>query len=93
MPETEGSRLARVEAVLQEVRSDIADVRTEQNRTRERLHSMESAVQGLVLVQRDRIEQQDRTFKALGLRLQRLGVMIAAAALLVSIVALYVHFH
>ena len=92
MPETEGSRLARVEAVLEEVRSDIADMRTESVRTRDRLHSMESAVQGLVLVQRERIEHQDQTFKALGLRLQRLGVTIAVAALVVSIVALIVHF-
>lgn len=79
--------------MLEEVRSDIADMRTESVRTRDRLHSMEAAVQGLVLVQRERIEQQEQTFRALGLRLQRLGVTIAVAALVVSIVALIVHFH
>ena len=93
MPETEGSRLARVEVVLEEVRSDIADMRTESGRTRDRLHSMEAAVQGLVLVQRERIEQQDKTFQRLGMRLQRLGLLVAASTLVVSIVALIVHFH
>lgn len=92
MPDTEGSRLARVEAVLEEVRSDIQDARAEQQRTRDRLHAMEAAVQGLVLVQRDRIDQQERIFKTLGLRLQRLGVSVAVGALLVSVVALLVHF-
>lgn len=93
MPDSEGSRLATVEAVLNELRGDIADVKGEQNRTRDRLHSMEAAVQGLVLVQRERIEQQDATFQRLGVRLQRLGLVIAASALAVSIVALVVHFH
>ncbi len=75
------------------MRSDIAGMRTESGGTRDRLHSMEAAVQGLVLVQRERIEQQDRTFQRLGLRLNRLGATIAGSALVVSIVALIVHFH
>ena len=90
---TDGERLATIEQVLQDLRGDVGDVRAEQERTRGRLHKLESTMQGLTILQRERIEQQDRLFKTLGLRLKWLSFAISLAGVIVAAVSLIVHFH
>lgn len=91
MSPTEEGRLATVEAVLNELRSDIGQLREEQERTRGRLHDLEKSAQGLLLMQRERIERDERLFRNLGLRLKYLSAAIAFASLLVAVTVAIVH--
>ena len=87
----EEGRLATVEAVLNELRQDIAQVRQEQERTRGRLHDLEKSAQGLLLMQRERIQRDERLFQTLGLRLKYLSLAIALAAVLLTAAGLVLH--
>ena len=91
MSPTEEGRLATVEAVLQELRLDIGQLRDEQERTRGRLHDLEKSAQGLLMMQRERIERDERLFRNLGIRLKYLSVAIAGAALLVTVTVSILH--
>jgi hypothetical protein len=73
------------------LRTDIAQLRTEQERTRGRLHDLEKSAQGLLLMQRERIERDERLFRNLGLRLKYLSLAIAAAGVLVAVVVAVSH--
>jgi hypothetical protein len=77
--------------VLSELRTDIGQLRQEQERTRGRLHDLEKSAQGLLLMQRERIERDERLFRNLGLRLKYLSLAIAAASVLVAVVVAVSH--
>jgi len=79
---TEGERLATVEAVLQELRSDVGELRAEENRTRGRLHDLEGLASTLVEQERVRIRIKREQQAQLRSRLQILTVVIALAAFL-----------
>ena len=87
----EEGRLSTVEAVLNELRQDIGQLRQEQERTRGRLHDLEKSAQGLLLMQRERIERDERLFQTLGLRLKYLALAISVAAVLLTTVGLLIH--
>ncbi len=78
---TEGERLATVEQVLRDIRSDLQDFKGEQTRARERMHAAEGTLRGLVMTN----EQEARHIRARQEKLQRrlslLTVVIAAGAL------------
>ena len=79
---TEGERLATVEAVLQELRGDVGELRDESLRTRGRLHDLEGLATTLVDQEKVRIrvtkEQQERMRSRIGW----LTFAVAFAALL-----------
>lgn len=79
---TEGERLATVEAVLQELRADVGELRREENRTRGRLHDLEGLASTLVEQERTRIRVTKEQQEALRLRLQILTVVIALSVFL-----------
>lgn len=79
---TEGERLATVEAVLQELRGDMSEARSEQARTRGRLHDLEGLAAMLVSQEkqrnRDTRQNQQRTHR----RLEVLTIVILLATLI-----------
>ena len=79
---TEGERLATVEAVLQELRGDVGDLRQESQRTRGRLHDLEGLASTLVDQERVRIRVTKEQQARMRTRLEVLTVVVAFAALL-----------
>ena len=79
---TEGERLATVEAVLQELRGDVGELKDETNRTRGRLHDLEGLASTLVEQERTRIRVTKEQQEALRTRLQILTVVIALSVFL-----------
>ena len=53
---TEAERLATVEAVLQDVREDVGEIKTETRRTRDRLHKLEGGMS--LLLTRDSVTKE-----------------------------------
>ena len=78
---TEGERLATVEAVLQELRADVGEMRAEESRTRGRLHDLEGLAGTLVSQEKARVEATHRQQAMLRIRLQILTAAVALAAL------------
>ena len=78
---TEGERLASVEQQIIDLRGDIADRKSEEERTRKRLHDIEG-IMGLLVDQQKRNREQEATqYRRMELRLQVLTIVIAFAAL------------
>lgn len=77
----EGERLATLEAVLQELRSDVGELKSETNRTRGRLHDLEGLAQTLVNQETVRIRVTREQQAAMRLRLQLLTAVVGLAAL------------
>lgn len=78
---TEGERLATVEAVLQELRGDVSELKDETHRYRKRLHDLEGLAAMLVSQEQVRIEATRRQQAAVRIRLQALTAAVALAAL------------
>lgn len=74
----EGERIAHLETSFSDVREDIAEYGREQQRTRKRLHDLESAVAALVHESQTK-RSQDRAHEA-GMR-WRLSLLMAAVAI------------
>lgn len=79
---TEGERLATVEAVLQELRGDVGELKDESKRARSRLHDLEGLASTLVEQERTRIRVTKEQQEALRTRLQILTVVIALSVFL-----------
>lgn len=79
---TEGERIASVEQQIIDLRGDIADRKHEEERTRERLHKVEGAMQRLVDIQTDARKQEATQYRRLELRMQALTLVVAFAAML-----------
>jgi hypothetical protein len=80
---TANERLATVEAVLLGMRDDVAEVRQEAIRTRERLHRLEGIASQFVDAQQENRKQEKDQYDRLGLRIQIMTVVVALAAVLV----------
>lgn len=65
---------------LEAVKADVAELATEQRRTRERLHQVEGLTGTLVDQDKTRRRDDDRRQRRLEVRLQVLTAVIAAAA-------------
>jgi uncharacterized membrane protein len=85
----DGERLATVEAVLQEVRSDLKDVKEEAIRTRTRLHNLEGIASAFLDTQRENRRNEDAQYRRLGVRIQLLTLVVGLAAILSPLVALF----
>lgn len=79
---TEGERLATVEAVVQELRGDVGELKEEWRLGRRRLHDLEGLASTLVEQERTRIRVTKEQQTQLRTRLQILTVVIALAAFL-----------
>lgn len=78
---TDGERLATVEAVLQELRSDMSDMRSESMRTRGRLHDLEGLAATLVDQEKVRIRVTKEQQARMRTRIEVLTFVVAFAAL------------
>src|SRR5207249_854920 len=77
----EGERLAVIEQMIRDLREDIDAMKTEQVRTRDRLHKLEGTTAGLVQEARTRSVLQEESSRSVMVRLQVLTVVVAVAAL------------
>lgn len=91
MPEPEGERLARLEAIASDVRADIADLKREELRTRGRLHDVEKVTEGLLTLQRELHRENDDRLRRMALAIQRGGLVMAAAMFTLALVTLLLH--
>lgn len=73
-------RLAAVEEQVRGVREDVAELRDESRRSRDRLHSLESTAASLVQVQHERLRHEDRRDRKRDRQLQRIAVLVAFVA-------------
>lgn len=78
---TDGERLATVEAVLQELRGDVGDLKTESMRTRGRLHDLEGLATTLVDQEKTRIRVTKEQQARMRTRIEVLTFVVAFAAL------------
>ena len=79
---TEGERLATVEAVLQELREDVGELKSESQRARGRLHDLEGLASTLVDQERVRIRVTKEQQARMRTRIEVLTFVVACAALL-----------
>ena len=79
---TEGERIATLEAVIGDLRGDMAELKSETVRTRARLHDLEGSTGMLLSQEKQRSRDTRRAQDRINRRLQVLTVAIAAAALL-----------
>jgi uncharacterized membrane protein len=86
---TDGERLATVEAVLRELRSDLVDLKGESVRTRTRLHNLEGIASAFMDAQRVNRRKEEQQYLRLGMRIQVLTVVVGLAAVLSPIVAVF----
>jgi hypothetical protein len=84
---SDGERLATVEAVLQELREDVNELRNESLRARTRLHDLESVAGAFLDMQKDNRRKEDAQYQRLGVRIQLVGLALTLAAILSPIVA------
>ena len=86
MAPSEGERLAVVETEVRGLRDDVQALTVEQERTRQRLHSLESTTQGLVKMSAGRAQQAAAQAARTQRWVQILTLVVAIAAVVVSIV-------
>lgn len=80
-----------MEQVLRELREDAADYRKEQERTRQRLHTLESTVKGLVIQNDVAAAESQRRQRRLELRIQVLTFVVAAMTMVALVVPIVRH--
>ncbi len=85
---TSDARLAKVEAVLLEVREDVAEIKMEALRTRDRLHKLEGVSTLFVQTQKESRRSEEAQYQRLGLRIQVLTLVIATAAIVVPVIVI-----
>lgn len=90
MPQTDGERLATIEQILRDRGDDLHELREENKRTRTRLHNLEGAVGGLMDVQKVARRDEATQYRRLEIKLQAVGLLLAAAAILSPIIAVLV---
>ena len=78
---TEGERLATVEAVLQDLRGDVGELKQESMRTRGRLHDAEGLLSTLVDQEKTRIRVTREQQARMRSRISVLTFVVACAAL------------
>jgi hypothetical protein len=83
---TDGERLATVEAVLHEIRSDVGELRAELGHARTRLHNLEGIAGTFVSMQKSARREEDSQYRRLGRRIQLLTLVVGAAAIVAPIV-------
>jgi hypothetical protein len=83
---TDGERLATVEAILHEIRGDVADLKQESALSRQRLHKLEGIAGAFVETQTENRRKEAEQYQRLGLRIQVLTVVVGLAAVLAPIV-------
>jgi hypothetical protein len=88
---TDGERLATVEAVLQEIRGDVHDLKIESERTRNRLHNLEGITSAFVNAQKENRRQEDTQYRRLGTRIGIAGVLLTVAVVLEPIARALIH--
>ncbi len=71
-------RLATVEAVLLELRADVADIKHEAVRTRDRLHKLEGVSALFVETQKENRRKEAEQYHQLGTRLTIVGLILTA---------------
>ena len=79
---TEAERLATVEAVLLEVRSDVVEIKQETARARQRIHSLEGISSAFLSWQKEARAKEAAQYQRLGLRVQVLTAVVGIAAVL-----------
>lgn len=77
----EGERIAALETAVQDMRGDIAEYSREQQRTRSRLHHLESTVAALVQASEAKREDDRRHERRLSFRLSLLMAAVAVVGL------------
>ena len=80
-----------MEAVLLEIRGDIADLKNEAARTRDRLHNLEGIASAFVNMQHENRRQEDRQYRKLGTRIGWAGLLLTSAVVLEPIIRAFVH--
>lgn len=79
---TTDERLAALEERVQGVREDLADLTAEMGRTRTRLHNLEGITARFVANQEENRRQEEAQYRRLGGRVQVVGLLLTAAAVL-----------
>lgn len=77
----EGERVARLEALFGGLRDDVQQLRSEEGRTRKRLHDVEGLLDTLVEQEKVRIRVTRESQRRMRSRLEVLTVVVALAAL------------
>jgi hypothetical protein len=88
---TDGERLATVEAVLHEVRHDVAEIRQEQERSRDRLHRLEGVSASFLSWQKDAREKEDAQYRRLGNIIGLGGLLMSCGLVALAIITLITH--
>jgi hypothetical protein len=84
---TDGERLATVEAVLQDLRSDVTELRDESLRARARLHNLEGIAGAFLDMQKTNRRAEERQYRKLGVKIQVAGLLLTLAAIVSPILA------
>jgi len=81
MPVPEGERIAKVEEKIQGLREDVQALTTEQERTRQRLHSLEGTTAGLVKTASVRAEVAAESSRRVERNVKILSALVALAGI------------
>lgn len=90
---SDGERLATVEAGLAELRSDIAALSSQMDRTRTRLHNLEGFAQAYLDLQRANRRQEKAENEKLATRISLGSLLMAGAMVVLAIVTIFLHTH
>lgn len=87
----DGERLAILETKLDGIVADLADLRTEDNRTRTRLHNLEGFAQAYLETQKVHRRAEERQYRRLANAIGVGGVAMSFGMLALAVVTLITH--
>lgn len=85
--EGEGVAIARLQEQLRALASDVAELVTEVEKARQRLHKLEGTTALFLNAQQDARRKEAEQYRKLGVRIQVLTVVVGLAAILAPIVS------
>ena len=73
------------------IREDLGELKAETMRTRERLHHLETTSVMFMQAQKENRRKEEEQYKRLGLKIQWAGVALAAAAVIVTLLSIFLN--
>ena len=80
-----------MEALVTAIREDLGELKAETMRTRERLHHLETTSVMFMQAQKENRRKEEEQYKRLGLKVQWAGVALAAAAVVVTLLSIFLN--
>ena len=90
---TPDARLARVETLLADIREDVSELRDEAKSARQRLHNLEGIATAVTATQKANRHAEELQYHQLGRRVQFIGLLLAAAAVISPLIAVFLKAH